>query len=77
MDYAAIGDWPLDPEVWEILTSDGTEIPLDASPPMAGSLPAGDQRSFTLTAVTRRGLGGAFIAYRDSPDTFLFLVPLD
>ena len=66
VDYAAIGDWPLDPEVWEILTSDGTEIPLDASPPMAGSLPAGDQRSFTLTAVTRRGLGGAFIAYRDS-----------
>ncbi len=77
VDYAALGAWPLDPSVWEVLTSDGTEIPLDASPPLDGSLEAGEQRSYTLTAVTSERLKGAFVAYRDSPETFQFLVPLD
>ena len=74
--YAAIGAWPLDATAWEILTSDGTEIPLVAEPPLSGTLVAGDRRSFTLTAETSKSLRDAFIAYRDTPDTFAFLVAL-
>jgi uncharacterized membrane protein len=75
--YDAIGAWPLDPGAWEILTADGVEIPLAADPAIDGTLEAGDGLDVTLSASTRRKLDGAFIAYKDSPETFLFLVPLD
>ena len=74
--YSAIGTWPLDPTAWEILTFNGTEIPLVASPPISGTLAAGDTRTFAVSAQTTRNLRNAFIAYRDTPDTFAFLVAL-
>ena len=37
----AKSDWPLDPGAWELLTADGTEVPLAADPPMPGSLAEG------------------------------------
>ena len=76
VSYAAIGTWPLDPGVWEILTSDGTEIPLTPTPAMSGTLEAGDDATFTLTGETSKRLRDAFVAYRDSPETFAFLVAL-
>ena len=74
--YSAIGTWPLDPAVWEILTPDGTEIPLVPSPAMAGVLEAGDSATFTLAAKTSTSLRDAFVVYRDSPETFAFLVAI-
>ena len=76
VSYAAIGTWPLDPNAWEILTANGTEIPLAAAPPVSGTLAAGDTRTFAISAQTSKNLRNAFIAYRDTPDTFTFLVAL-
>ena len=76
VSYAAIATWPLDPTAWEILTANGTEIPLAASPPVSGTLAAGDTRTFAVSAQTTKNLRNAFIAYRDTPDSFTFLVAL-
>ena len=70
--------WPLDPGAWELLTADGTEIPLAADPPMPGSLAAGQARTITLVAETDVDLESAFIAYVDTEAaTFVFVVALD
>ena len=76
--YSAKSDWPLDPGAWELLTANGTEIPLAANPPMPGSLGAGDAGTFTLVAETDVDLESAFIAYVDTEAaTFVFVVALE
>jgi uncharacterized membrane protein len=76
--YLATREWPIDPDAWELLAVDGTEIPLIAAPPMPATLAAGEQRAFTLHAETIVDVADGFIAYVDrAAETFVFLVALD
>jgi hypothetical protein len=76
--YEAAAEWPLDPGAWELLTADGTEIPLVASPALPASLAAGEQRTFTLAAETDADLVDGFVAYvGQGGGTFVFLVALE
>jgi hypothetical protein len=76
--YVATAEWPLDPDAWEVLLADGTEVPLVADPALPASLEAGEQRTFTLHAETSLDLVDAFIAYVDhAGGTFVFLVALE
>lgn len=76
--YAAKADWALDPGAWEILTADGTELPLVADPPLPSSLAAGQTAAYSLGAVTDEDLTGSFIAYVDTAaHEFVFVVSLE
>ena len=76
--YEAAAEWPLDAGAWELLTADGTEIPLVASPALPASLAAGEQRTFTLAAETDADLVDGFVAYvGQGGGTFVFLVALE
>ncbi|HET7830528.1 MAG TPA: YibE/F family protein [Candidatus Limnocylindrales bacterium] len=76
--YAAKADWALDPGAWEILTADGTELPLVADPPLPSSLAADQTASYSLTAETDEDLTGSFIAYVDTAvHEFVFVVSLE
>lgn len=78
--YSATADWVLDPSAWEILTSDGGQIPLVGDPAFASVLPVGDAATYTIRASMDASvdLTDAFIAYVDTPtESFVFLVALE
>ena len=76
--YTAKSDWALDPGAWELLTTDGLEVPLAADPPMPESLAEGQAATYTLVTETDVNLDGAFIAYVDTETTtFVFVVALE
>ena len=76
--YFAKADWPIDPGAWEILTGDGTEVPLVADPALPASLAADQAGSYTLVAETDADLTGAFIAYVDTESAeFVFVVSIE
>jgi uncharacterized membrane protein len=78
--YTATADWALDPSAWEILTSDGGEVPFIANPALPPVLPAGDSATYTMRASMDAAvdLTDAFIAYLDTPTgSFVFLVALE
>jgi hypothetical protein len=76
--YAAKADWAIDPGAWEILTADGTEIPLVADPPMPASLGTDQTATYSLVADTDQDLTDAFIAYVDTAaQQFVFVVSLE
>ncbi|HEU0244111.1 MAG TPA: hypothetical protein VFQ75_09415, partial [Candidatus Limnocylindrales bacterium] len=78
VSYAADAAWPIDARAWELLTADGTEVPLKATPALPDTLAAGEQRSFTLRADTDVDLVDGFVAYAGPGDgTFVFLVALE
>jgi uncharacterized membrane protein len=71
-------EWPVDAAAWEVLASDGTEVPLVATPALPATLEAGEVRTFTLRAETAVDLVDGFIAYVDpAVGTFVFLVALE
>jgi uncharacterized membrane protein len=76
--YAPSAEWQVDAAAWELLTADGAEVPLVASPALPATLEAGEVRTFTLRAETEVDLADAFIAYVEpAAGTFLFLVALE
>jgi uncharacterized membrane protein len=76
--YTAKADWALDPGAWELLTADGTQVPLTADPPMPGVLASGDAATYGLIAETEVDLTDAFIAYVDTEAAeFVFVVALE
>lgn len=78
VSYAATADWPPDPAAWELLTADGTSVPLTADAPLPETIAAGTTLEVTLRATTELDLAGGFVAYLDpEAASFVFLVPLD
>jgi uncharacterized membrane protein len=76
--YAAKADWAVDPGAWEILTADGTEVPLVADPALPASLAADQTASYSLAAQTAEDLTGSFIGYVDTAaQQFVFVVSLE
>jgi uncharacterized membrane protein len=79
--YAAAADWELDASAWEVLTADGSEIPLVAEPALPALLRAGQTTTYTLRASMAAAdvdLVDAFVAYVDTPTaSFVFLVALE